>query len=417
MLARRRRLHGVRVPRDATPAWRRGRTRSGSRRSTATARSTRHRPRSRGRCSAHRRRRGCPRARSPSSATGRSTLDLGAAACFECSVDGAAFTRCSSPVTLSGLAPGRHTLAVRSVDEDGRVDPTPAAVGVRRPGRAPVDLGARSRTSTRPHPGHRGDAAARQRAADRWASAASRGSSPAPSTSSCRRAARASSSSSRGFVPLKGVAALPVGTVVDARRGTTRAARPPRTAARRPTRAAGSAGRACRPRSSRSARRCSAAPSLRTRGRGDATRAGHPTGGRRGLPPPTAGEGHRAQPAGRRRRASCACPAGAQLRRRPRRDVAHDRPLRGHDHVRHARPRPGVRQGAPAHGHRARGAALHREGADLQGPQGPAGRRRRCANGGQARTRSRPGPGARGPCSSRSSGSRTRGRGRCPPAP
>ncbi len=56
---------------------------------------------------------------------GTATLDLGAGA-FECSVDGAAFTRCSSPVTLSGLAPGRHTLAVRSVDEDGRVDPTPA---------------------------------------------------------------------------------------------------------------------------------------------------------------------------------------------------------------------------------------------------------------------------------------------------
>ena len=73
--------------------------------------------------------------RNPWSETGRrrSTWVSGA---FECSVDGAAFTRCGSPVSLSGLAPGRHTLAVRSVDEDGRVDPTPAEWAFDVPGEA-----------------------------------------------------------------------------------------------------------------------------------------------------------------------------------------------------------------------------------------------------------------------------------------
>jgi len=46
-------------------------------------------------------------------------------ASFECSLDDAAFTPCTSPVTLDGLAPGRHSFQARATDRAGNVDPTP----------------------------------------------------------------------------------------------------------------------------------------------------------------------------------------------------------------------------------------------------------------------------------------------------
>jgi MYXO-CTERM domain-containing protein len=45
---------------------------------------------------------------------------------FECSVDDAAFTACSSPVTFN-LTPGNHSLKVRAKDAAGNVDASPAA--------------------------------------------------------------------------------------------------------------------------------------------------------------------------------------------------------------------------------------------------------------------------------------------------
>ncbi len=45
---------------------------------------------------------------------------------FQCSLDGAAFSACSSPKTLSNLSFGSHTFRVRAIDAAGNVDPTPA---------------------------------------------------------------------------------------------------------------------------------------------------------------------------------------------------------------------------------------------------------------------------------------------------
>ena len=49
-------------------------------------------------------------------------------AAFECSLDGAAFASCpASGATLTDLAGGAHTFAVRAVDFDGNADPSPAS--------------------------------------------------------------------------------------------------------------------------------------------------------------------------------------------------------------------------------------------------------------------------------------------------
>jgi hypothetical protein len=46
---------------------------------------------------------------------------------FECSIDGASFTLCNSPVQLQSLSDGSHTLEVRAEDKVGNEDSTPAA--------------------------------------------------------------------------------------------------------------------------------------------------------------------------------------------------------------------------------------------------------------------------------------------------
>lgn len=45
---------------------------------------------------------------------------------FECSLDGAAFAPCTGPANYDGLAEGPHTFRARAVDPYGNLDPTPA---------------------------------------------------------------------------------------------------------------------------------------------------------------------------------------------------------------------------------------------------------------------------------------------------
>jgi uncharacterized protein YjiK len=52
---------------------------------------------------------------------------VSAIARFECSLDGAAYSTCTSPRSYSGLSEGSHTFAVRAVGSTGDADPTPAS--------------------------------------------------------------------------------------------------------------------------------------------------------------------------------------------------------------------------------------------------------------------------------------------------
>lgn len=52
---------------------------------------------------------------------------LGTTLLFECSLDSAAYSACTTPKTYTGLSDGSHTFAVRAKDAVGNVDPTPAS--------------------------------------------------------------------------------------------------------------------------------------------------------------------------------------------------------------------------------------------------------------------------------------------------
>lgn len=56
-----------------------------------------------------------------------SSNEVGAS--FECSLDGAAFATCTTPLATAPLSTGPHTFAVRARDAAGNVDPSPATYG------------------------------------------------------------------------------------------------------------------------------------------------------------------------------------------------------------------------------------------------------------------------------------------------
>ncbi|MFO0708241.1 MAG: hypothetical protein U0353_00290 [Sandaracinus sp.] len=61
-----------------------------------------------------------------SSASAHFTFASDSPGTFQCSLDGAAFAPCSTPLDLAGLGDGLHTFRVAAVDEAGNVDPTPS---------------------------------------------------------------------------------------------------------------------------------------------------------------------------------------------------------------------------------------------------------------------------------------------------
>ena len=65
--------------------------------------------------------------RTASAAFAFSSPNVGEVATFGCSLDGAGFVPCVSPLVVEDLAEGPHELAVRAADEAGNVDPTPAS--------------------------------------------------------------------------------------------------------------------------------------------------------------------------------------------------------------------------------------------------------------------------------------------------
>jgi len=50
-----------------------------------------------------------------------------AVAGFQCSLDGEAFSDCTSGINLTGLSAGNHNFQVRTFDTSGNVDPTPSS--------------------------------------------------------------------------------------------------------------------------------------------------------------------------------------------------------------------------------------------------------------------------------------------------
>ncbi|HET6547988.1 MAG TPA: hypothetical protein VFG79_06025 [Solirubrobacter sp.] len=142
------------------------------------------------------------------------TLDLGAPGPYECSVDGGPFAACATPFTVTGLPPGPHTIDVRAVDADGRPDPTPERWTFDVPNVHRDDVGTdRDRD-------HIPDDQETLPLGNVKPVAGVRTLARLISGRVYVKLPRRTTKQLSGFVPLKGIAALPVGTTVDARRGT-----------------------------------------------------------------------------------------------------------------------------------------------------------------------------------------------------
>ena len=166
---------------------------------------------------------------------------------FECSIDGAEFSRCGSPFTLPSLAIGTHTLRAQMIDVYGQTDATPAVYGWTvagppapppPPPPPPVALPPDADGDGVPDASDKcpavPNAAQGDGDADGVGDACEVG---APGTLAPIAGERVNievvagevfvkfpvgsfKQSSPGFVPLKGQASVPVGSTVDARKGT-----------------------------------------------------------------------------------------------------------------------------------------------------------------------------------------------------
>src|SRR5207249_3389887 len=75
----------------------------------------------------------------PSSGTPTFTFSsTEAGSTFECSIDGAAFSACTSPHSVPGLSDNSHTFYVRATDAAGNTDATPDAWTWHRDTNAPT---------------------------------------------------------------------------------------------------------------------------------------------------------------------------------------------------------------------------------------------------------------------------------------
>ncbi len=156
------------------------------------------------------------------------SLDLGTpgagVAGFECSVDSGPFNGCTSPFTVGGLAPGVHTIDVRAVDADGRADPTPQRWTFAVPDPRPIIGADVPKVADLDHdqipdsqevlPLGNVPPLAGIRTLVRLIS----GTVYVKLPSNAARPLQAGPLA--GFIPLKGIAALPIGTIVDARLGS-----------------------------------------------------------------------------------------------------------------------------------------------------------------------------------------------------
>jgi hypothetical protein len=175
-----------------------------------------------------------------------------AGATFACSLDGGPAAACTSPQTYGSLAPGQHTLSVAASDAFGHADATPAQStwsvtaspgqgssargSVKRDGTPTGDSAIHASCSASAHP-REGDrdrdglldrcerlpsaklpVVAGVRAKVRVTDGEVRVKLPAPRGSGAS-AARAASTND-GWIPLKGAAVVPMGSLVDTRNGT-----------------------------------------------------------------------------------------------------------------------------------------------------------------------------------------------------
>jgi hypothetical protein len=155
---------------------------------------------------------------------------------FRCELDGVALSACASPFGTSGFAPGAHTLAAAAVDVYGRADPSPANATFTIPAPPVVDRdgdgdgdGVPDATDNCPAAANADQADAD---ADRIGNACEQlPSGNTPPTAGVTAVVRQLSgevfvklpgrrlSQGDGFVPLKGIASIPIGSIVDTRKG------------------------------------------------------------------------------------------------------------------------------------------------------------------------------------------------------